>query len=41
MSSSKGGFRWLVVTGGHRSRIELEDKAKAIVSDWGTESLPR
>ena len=25
----------------HRSRIELKDKAKVVVSDWGTESLPR
>ena len=25
----------------HRRRIELEDKAKVIASDWGTESLPR
>ena len=25
----------------HRRRIELEDKAKVITSDWGTESLPR
>ena len=27
--------------GGHRRRIELEDKAKVVASDWGTESLPR
>ena len=27
--------------GGHRRRIYLEDKAKVIASDWGTESLPR
>ena len=26
---------------GHRRRIELEDKAKVVPSDWGTESLPR
>ena len=25
----------------HRRRIELEDRAKVVVSDWGTESLPR
>ena len=25
----------------HRRRIELEDKAKVIALDWGTESLPR
>ena len=25
----------------HRRRIELEDKAKVVASDWGTESLPR
>ena len=25
----------------HRSRIDLEDKAKVFTSDWGTESLPR
>ena len=25
----------------HRRRIELEDMAKVIASDWGTESLPR
>ena len=25
----------------HRIRIELEDKAKVVASDWGTESLPR
>ena len=25
----------------HRRRIELEDKAKVVTSDWGTESLPR
>ena len=24
----------------HRRRIELEDKAKVVGSDWGTESLP-
>ena len=30
---------WLYIT--HRRRIELEDKAKVVVSDWGTESLPR
>ena len=24
----------------HRRRIELEDKAKVVASDWGTESLP-
>ena len=24
----------------HRRRIVLEDKAKVIASDWGTESLP-
>ena len=24
----------------HRRRIELEDKAKVVLSDWGTESLP-
>ena len=24
-----------------RRRIELEDKAKVVASDWGTESLPR
>ena len=25
----------------HRRRIDLEDKAKVVASDWGTESLPR
>ena len=25
----------------YRRRIELEDKAKVVASDWGTESLPR
>ena len=25
----------------HRRRIELEDKAKVVTPDWGTESLPR
>ena len=25
--------------GQHRRRIELEDKAKVVASDWGTESL--
>ena len=25
----------------HRRRIEIEDKAKVVASDWGTESLPR
>ena len=25
----------------HGRRIELEDKAKIVASDWGTESLPR
>ena len=25
----------------HRRRIELEEKAKIVASDWGTESLPR
>ena len=25
----------------HRRRIYLEDKAKFVASDWGTESLPR
>ena len=25
----------------HRRRIELEDKAKVVALDWGTESLPR
>ena len=25
----------------HRRRIDLEDKAKVIASDWGTESLQR
>ena len=29
------------VSSGHRRRIELEDKAKVVTSDWGTESLPR
>ena len=24
-----------------RRRMELEDKAKVVASDWGTESLPR
>ena len=27
-------------TNEHRRRIELEDKAKVVASDWGTESLP-
>ena len=27
--------------GSHRRRIDLEDNAKVVVSDWGTESLPR
>ena len=31
----------LLVQYTHRRRIELEDKAKVIASDWGTESLPR
>ena len=26
---------------GLRRRIELEDKAKVVALDWGTESLPR
>ena len=25
----------------HRRRIYLEDKAKVVTLDWGTESLPR
>ena len=25
----------------HRRRIELKDKAKVVMSVWGTESLPR
>ena len=25
----------------HRRRIDLEDIAKVVTSDWGTESLPR
>ena len=29
------------VTHADRKRIELEDKAKVVTSDWGTESLPR
>ena len=28
-------------THAHRRRIYLEDKAKVVTSDWGTESLPR
>ena len=31
----------LFVQYSHRRRIELEDKAKVVASDWGTESLPR
>ena len=26
--------------GNHKRRIELEDMAKVVASDWGTESLP-
>ena len=29
-----------LIAKGHRRRIELEDKAKVVASDWGTESLP-
>ena len=31
---------WLIYCK-HRRRIYLEDKAKVVMSDWGTESLPR
>ena len=30
----------VVYYGEHRRRIELEDKAKVVMSDWGTESMP-
>ena len=30
----------LFLTQKHRSRIDLEDKAKVVASDWETESLP-
>ena len=33
--------RDVLAQGYHRRRIELEDKAKVVASDWGTESLPR
>ena len=29
------------VGGGHRRRIDLEDKAKVVTYAWGAESLPR
>ena len=32
---------FLLICSEHRRRIELEDKAKVIASDWGTESLPQ
>ena len=31
----------VLVYRGHRRKIELEDKAKVVTSDWGTESVPR
>ena len=34
-------INYILVYRGHRRRIELEDKAKVVTSDWGTESLPR
>ena len=30
-----------IVHHNHRRRIELEDEAKVVASDWGTESLTR
>ena len=41
-----GNYHFLIlvqkqVSATHRRRIELEDKAKVVVSFWGTESLPR
>ena len=29
------------LTCSHKRRIDLEDKAKVVASDWGTKSLPR